>query len=62
MNFNKILSTLLVLAVVVLAAANDNPDSNTRSGIDQWVNSPAAGFAPNGDRTSHYPPYYHPTH
>lgn len=62
MYFNKILSTLLVLAVVVLAAANDTPDSNTKGNIDQWVNSPPVGFAPNGDRTSPYPPYYHPTH
>ncbi|GKT07623.1 hypothetical protein [Desulforhabdus sp. TSK] len=26
------------------------------------VSSPAVEIAPNGDRVSHYPPYFHPDH
>jgi hypothetical protein len=59
MNFRKALSALLLIFVLAVAQASVSSDNGIRSSND-WVNSPTVGFAPNGDRTSPYPPYYHP--
>ncbi|MGC9964322.1 MAG: hypothetical protein ABSE08_02855 [Syntrophobacteraceae bacterium] len=63
MNFKKVFYFLLfVFAFAVVQANNGIAETKSfGSGIDQWGNSPQVEFAPNGDRTSPYPPYYHPT-
>ncbi len=60
MNFAKIFSFVLLMTALVVGGGNGTFRSDS-SGINNWVNSPDVEFAANGDRTSHYPPYYHPT-
>lgn len=60
MNFTKAFSTLLLILVLAAVQTAGNTDNLINIG-DSWVNSPTVEFAPNGDRTSPYPPYFHPT-
>jgi hypothetical protein len=59
MNFSKAFSPLFLLLALTLFAAN--PNSGIVGTGDETTSSPAVQFAPNGDRVSHYPPYFHPT-
>ncbi len=62
MNFTKAFSLFSILFALALTSANNglvNGAGNVGNGTT--FSSPQVGFADNGDRTSHYPPYYHPT-
>lgn len=59
MNFTKAISALLLIFALTLATSAGAADLGTASTTDTF-SSPQVNLAPNGDRTSHYPPYFHP--
>jgi hypothetical protein len=59
MNFTKAFSLLSLLLALTLFTANNN--SGRIAAGDETTSSPAVQTAPNGDRVSQYPPYFHPT-
>jgi len=60
MNFRKTAS--LFLLIFAVAAASANLQDSERSGAQPAFSSPDASLAGNGDRTSHYPPYFQSNH
>jgi hypothetical protein len=58
MNFKKAFSLLSILFALTLFSAKTN--SGVVAAGDEITSSPTVQFAPNGDRESHYPPYFHP--
>ena len=59
MNFTKAFSLLSLLLALTLFNANTNIGTALLG--DETTGSPSVQMAPNGDRASHYPPYFHPT-
>ncbi len=59
MNFTKAISALLLIFALALATSSGAANLGNVSTPDTF-SSPQVNLAPNGDRTSHYPPYYHP--
>lgn len=61
MNFKKFFSFLvLFFAFVAVQTAGTANNPNNNQGLTIGGSSPTVNYAPNGDRTSPYPPYYHP--
>ncbi len=61
MNFSKAISFFLLMTALVVGGANGASNRSDSANLNEWANSPNVEFASNGDRASHYPPYYHPT-
>lgn len=59
MNFTKAFSLLSLVLAWTLFTGNIN--SGSVSVGDDSTSSPSVQTAPNGDRVSQYPPYFHPT-
>ena len=66
----KSLAVSIVFAAMVLAQGGGTPAPEKQPLVGKVPNrdrapafsSPQESMAPNGDRVSHYPPYYHPEH
>lgn len=63
MKMKKIFATCaMVLVMVAATRVQMNPIHPQDPVRGPAVSSPAVEIAPNGDRVSHYPPYFHPDH
>ncbi len=58
MNFNKALSVLMLVFALTVVAVNAKADPGLL-GTDEGFSSPQTEWNASGDRTSHYPPYFH---
>lgn len=56
MNFKKAFSLLSLL--LALAVSNANTNFRAIDSINTITSSPTVEFTPNGDRVSHFPPYF----